>query len=669
MKMTLSVKNQSIETSGLPKDYREALCEYIWNGYEAHATEVRLSYAINAIGEGLDSISISDNGDGINYNDLSDTFGSFLVSQKNTLSLKAKTKANKGKGRFSFSVFSSLAIWETCYKEAGKFKTYSIKLSDTNKQDLNYDDLPQENLQGATGTTVTFYNIQSLYHPAQMSFDSLEDYLLTEFAWFLYLHKNQHYKLIVNGQEIDYTKHINEKFSKSIKHTIKDKTFDINLIVWNNKIKEKFCCYFMTANDVLSSVDTTTFNRNTVDFNHSVFIKSTFFDNFSNVTFADNEQLELGKTDEYYSIIKILKSTVQKIIFEQLSVYMATKADSEIQKMINERKTFPYFPDDDYGQLRKKDLIRVTKEIYCAEPKIFYKLSDLQEKSLLAFLNLLLSSEERENVLSIIEQIIELSPEQRKNFANLLQKTKLEYILDTIHFVESRYEVIEILKTLIYDLTKFTNERDHIQKIIEQHFWLFGEQYHLASADVSMQKALESYLNILYGAATPETPLSPDEEENRRMDIFLCNSRKTENSFGNFLEENIIVELKAPKVPLSIKVLRQIDDYRRFICRQPQFTSIHRKWKFIAVCKEVDDEVKAKYKTFEDKGKPGLVDMYDNFEVYALCWDDIFKSFDLRHAYILDKLKLDRDSLSVKVLQSDANRETADRLTKTAVGL
>ena len=126
MKMTLSVKNQSIETSGLPKDFREALCEYIWNGFEANATEVDLSYVENATGAGLDSISITDNGDGINHSTLSDTFGSFLVSQKNTLSLKAKTKANKGKGRFSFSVFSSLAKWKTCYNDNGTLKKYTI---------------------------------------------------------------------------------------------------------------------------------------------------------------------------------------------------------------------------------------------------------------------------------------------------------------------------------------------------------------------------------------------------------------------------------------------------------------------------------------------------------------------------------------------------------------
>ena len=68
--MSLSVKNQSIDSSGITKDYKEAICEYIWNGFEANATEVRISNTPNEC-DGLNTISISDNGDGINYNNLS----------------------------------------------------------------------------------------------------------------------------------------------------------------------------------------------------------------------------------------------------------------------------------------------------------------------------------------------------------------------------------------------------------------------------------------------------------------------------------------------------------------------------------------------------------------------------------------------------------------------
>ena len=127
MIMPLSVKNQSVESSGITKDYKEALCEYVWNGFEANATEVRISYTLGQM-EGIDSVIVSDNGSGINYNELSDTFGAFLTSQKNNFSLKLKSKSNKGKGRFSFTAFSSLVKWETNYIDEGVLKTYTITL-------------------------------------------------------------------------------------------------------------------------------------------------------------------------------------------------------------------------------------------------------------------------------------------------------------------------------------------------------------------------------------------------------------------------------------------------------------------------------------------------------------------------------------------------------------
>ena len=53
---------------------------------------------------------------------------------------------------------------------------------------------------------------------------------------------------------------------------------------------------------------------------------------------------------------------------------MSGKADEIIDKMINERKTFPVFKDEKYDQLRKQDLINVTKELYCLDSRIFYYL-------------------------------------------------------------------------------------------------------------------------------------------------------------------------------------------------------------------------------------------------------------------------------------------------------
>ena len=666
MIIPVSVKNQSIDSSGITSDYKAAISEYIWNGFEANATKVSIEYTHNEA-FGVKELIIKDNGEGINYNELGETFGAFLASKKNLLSLQMKSKANKGKGRFSFIAFSNNAEWHTVYKDNDVYKEYDIAMSSDKKEVIDCSE-PQLSEQNATGTEVRFFNINTLT-VENMSFEVIESALLKDFAWFLYLYKNKDAEIIVNGEKIDYKKYINTDLSEKVMVTIDGYRFEINLIVWQESISEKFCCYYFDEKNILKGKRTTTFNHNTINFNHSVFVKSDFFDDKENVI-DDYEDTHLFESRDEKKILKKLHKEIQKLIEKKISVYLSDKAEEAVEAMITERKTFPNFSDDVYGQMRKNDLKRVTKEIFKLEPLIFHKLKQIQEKSLLGFLNLLLSSEERENVLTIIEQVVELSPQQRADFSMILKKTSLENIIDTIKFIEDRYKVIELLKSIVYDLTKFANERDHVQKIVERHFWLFGEQYNLASADQRMQKALEQYRNILYGEEDVTAELNPDAENERRMDIFLCNTRNVETTFETTQEENIVVELKAPRVPLTKKVLRQVEDYMDYVRRQPQFNSELRKWKFIAVCKEVDDYVKSQYKAFEDKGKVGLVFQVDNCEVYALTWDDIFKSFEIKHKPMLERLKYDRERVANELMAAVSDtegREKADTLTEIAV--
>ena len=668
MIIPVSVKNQSIDSSGITSDYKAAISEYIWNGFEANAKKVSIEYTLNEA-YGVKELIIKDNGDGINYDELRETFGAFLTSKKNLLSLQMKSKANKGKGRFSFIAFSSNAEWHTVYKDNNVYKEYDINMSSDKKEVIECSE-PQLSDRQETGTEVKFTNINTLT-AENMGFEIIEPALLKDFAWFLYLYKNKNVEIVVNDEKIDYEKYINIELSEKYIVTIEGYRFEINLVVWQESISEKFCCYYFDGRNVLKGNRTTTFNRNTINFNHSVFVKSEFFDDKENVTGdQDDTQINMFESPDEKKILKKLHKEIQMLIEKKISVYLSDKAEEAVEAMITERKTFPEFPDDVYGQMRKNDLKKVTKEIFKLEPLIFHKLKHIQEKSLLGFLNLLLSSEERENVLTIIEQVVELSPQQRNDFSMILKKTSLENIIDTIKFIEDRYKVIEVLKNIVYDLTKFANERDHVQKIVERHFWLFGEQYNLASADQRMQKALDRYRNILYGEEDVTAKLNSDAENERRMDIFLCNTRNIETTFETTLEENIVVELKAPRVLLTKKVLRQVEDYMDYVKRQPQFNSELRKWKFIAVCKEVDDYVKSQYKAFEDKGKVGLVFQVDNCEIYALTWDDIFKSFEIKHKPMLERLKYDRERVANELMAevSDTEgREKADTLTKIAV--
>lgn len=359
MQLSLSVKDKSIETSGITKDYKEALCEFIWNSFEANATEVEISYTKNEL-SGINTISISDNGDGIVYEDIEDTFGTFLASKKDSLSLM-KSKANKGKGRFSFTAIANEATWKTVYKRGNNYLLFNIFLSNSNKNLVDYND-PKISDEKKTGTTITLSNINDLL-PDNISMQHIEDTLLREYAWFLYLNKNYDYRIIVNGEKLDYSKYINVELSQEKTIIIEDYSFSLNLIVWLDKIKEKYCSYYLDSSDTVKGKDTTTFNRNTMNYNHSMFVCSEFFNHLDDISLDSiSTQTEFNLSIDDQRILKKLKKEIHNLIQNNLRDYMSGKADEIIDKMINERKTFPVFKDEKYDQLRKQDLINVTKE-------------------------------------------------------------------------------------------------------------------------------------------------------------------------------------------------------------------------------------------------------------------------------------------------------------------
>ena len=89
-------------------------------------------------------------------------------------------------------------------------------------------------------------------------------------------------------------------------------------------------------------------------------------------------------------------------------------------------------------------------------------------------------------------------------------------------------------------------------------------------------------------------------------------------------------------------------------------------WTGIQDCyQDMAKDVKAKYDTFKDRGKLGLVNITENYEIYALTWDDVFKSFEISHSFCLDKLKLDRDEIisKIKLSSEEKSKETVDKLT------
>ena len=138
---------------------------------------------------------------------------------------------------------------------------------------------------------------------------------------------------------------------------------------------------------------------------------------------------------------------------------------------------------------------------------------------------------------------------------------------------------------------------------------------------------------------------------------------------SNLIEENIIVELKRPCIEIGITQYRQIEDYFRLIKDEPQFNSQLRCWKFIIVGKTINKEVKEKYKSFEHFNKKFLTNKVENFEIYVMTWDDVFKSFELTHYYVLEKLDFDKKAIQQEIDLIKADKIGVNLITKKALAL
>ena len=576
-------------------------------------------------------------------------------------------KGKKGKGRFSFKAFATEAEWITRYlNEDQKLMQYSIKIDirDLSKYEVS-EELELDQTLYSPGTDVKFTNINKLSTDSFVDV-SFTEYIAQQYAWFLCLNKSMGYAVKLNGVEFAYDHLIACEEEKPF--DIYGIHFDVTYIRWNKNIGDKFYFYMMNSNLHENFKELTSFNNNTIDFYHSVYVKSSYFNDF---VFEQDPSPRLDdKPNQSDKVYKKLK--------RELKTYLETKQKefiSEIAstKLINTYEALGILPrvrSNRYDEARRLDLIETIKQIYIVQPKIFIGLKPEQGKVLVGFLNLLLDTDERDRIIEIIEGIVSLTEEERVQFVKTLRSTSFGNINRVVNMIRNRLEVIECLKMLVYDLEKFTNERNHIQKIIEQNYWLFGESYHLVSADVTFERLLSKYLYALDGEPKPDIIQIDNQEANRRPDIFMCRNHKVNDAkSSSMLEENIIVELKRPSVTIGIKQYRQIEDYLRLIKNEPQFSSQSRLWKFYVVSAAIDDDIKSKYESFKSQNKRYLVYFEGNYEIYALSWDDVFQEFYYKHDYMLSKFSFSKESIKAEIENVRKDAEGSKTLTQRILSL
>ena len=587
-KRKVNITNNSISNT-VTKDVNKAICEYLWNGFDANASQLSIKYTKNAFN--ITSLEIQDNGEGIDRSSLQETFGCFQDSQKlHTYQWSSQVKGKKGKGRYSFNCFASKANWLTVYKDKeSHYIRHKITIKKGDNQ--NYDDNEQETKSSSvkrTGTTVSFSDINL---PSDF-FDSevFLDYLKKEFAVFLFLNKAQNKEILINGEKLDYEDVIEDSDNKVIQIEGERTTFYFNVtyIRWKEKMKENYSMYFLDSSQTEKYEKTTTFNNKDTKFHHSLYISSDYFNHFADNATGEKNLFGADNTSPKDKVFKTLVKKLKRFLEEKQKKYVAEVASKKLLVKYQSKGIIRQ-PQNDYDKILVEDLKKTISAMYEVQPKIFTNLQDDQAKTLVGVVELLLQTDKREDLISIMESVVKLSDDERHNLASVLKTTDLSRITDTIRLIQNRIRTISALKVAVNPANGM-NEVDDLQKLIEQSFWIFGEEYNIVTqAEPDFNQALMEYLDKLYDTVpgTSKSNYSKDKIEhpdvNKEMDLFAFRQ-----NVQNSIIDNIVVELKHPKVKLGEKELSQVKTYMNVIMSDSRFNASNMRWKFYLVGNDFD---------------------------------------------------------------------------------
>jgi hypothetical protein len=658
------MRKVEITTPGIVKalrryDYKQAISEYVWNGFDAKASEVQIWFHSNEIGN-ISEVRIVDNGYGIPKEELKVKFLPFFESEKEIdPNLRRNTSAVHGKngvGRLTFFHFASAATWQTIYETDGEKYEYEIYVDSENLNIYDSSEISPTH-SSTTGTEVTFTGIHTI---TAHNFESdIAEFLMKEFGWFLELNSAKSYSLKLNGVPLDYSSMKGDE--DSFVFNPNGTTFDIRYIRWEERQNREYSrYYFIGSDDEERGKKTTTLNNKGDHFYHSVYIKSSYFDNLANIGWTEEEI-----KDEYQgsffdiktdSIFKDLMEVVDLFLKEKRRPFLRAYTDHLISDF-RSNGAFPKFGQTEWDKIRRKQLEDVIREMYQIEPRIFSRLNTEQKKIFTHFLNLIIDDGEMDRLLDILGEVVDLRPEDRGDLAEILKTSRLSNIIKTIQLIEDRYTTIEQLKALVFNPELKANERDHIQKFVEKHYWIFGEQYHLVTAaEPKFEEALRRYVHYLRDEVSEVQIDHPDKY--KEMDIFMVRWDVRDDIISN-----VVAELKHPRIHLGKKQLDQVHTYMGVILKQEKFNAPNMFWEFYLVGKRFDQSgyIEGQLENAQAHGEKSLVFKTSRYKIYIKKWSEIFTEFEIRHNFLNQQLKLQREKLIVEGDNADEIVELANQ--------
>lgn len=190
------------------------------------------------------------------------------------------------------------------------------------------------------------------------------------FLGYIELKRQQGCKLYVDNKELDNSKVIKDRDIRQ--YAYNNITYDVTFCRWNRKLNKEFSkYYYIDSNGIEQYKENTTLNNKGDKFYHSVYIKSSLFNEF-NFEETSEQVVCIGNT-RHSDDFKYIKKKVDKLLREKRNPFIKEYTKTYLSEL-NKNGAYPQYKDTLFDEYRKEALDSMISSIFYAEPKCILQL-------------------------------------------------------------------------------------------------------------------------------------------------------------------------------------------------------------------------------------------------------------------------------------------------------
>ncbi|ARJ65036.1 hypothetical protein WV31_04850 [Magnetospirillum sp. ME-1] len=601
-----------------------AISELIWNAYDADATEVRVQLEEGQLTQ-LGTIRVIDNGTGIPLVTVEALFQKLGGSWKKLATKTSRGRpihGEKGQGRFKAFALGETVAW-TSSNGGQKFTIFG------RKTDLKRFQLSEPII--ATSSQGCMVEIRDVVNDFEIwASNGFADRVRDVFA--LQLYDDPNFRIVYDGVEVDAREAIEAvtPYPISVSQPGGD-TYEatLEIVEWKKPVDRRlmlclpgrFSFYEMAPGIQARG------------FEFTAYLTAEHFQALADDNTEGLVELDVGSN--------LLIDAAKARLREHFRSREAERSRDKIQEWV-ENKIYPYegaaADPIEVNERQLFDVVALNLADYSAE---FEKSPPKQKKLVLQLIKAAIETGAG-NLLSILEQVIDLPKARQDELADLLRKTSLTAVINAAKAVTDRLEFLRALQLLVFapQSKRQLLERSQLHRIIAQETWVFGEQYNLMNDDEDLTSVLRSHLGLLGDDRADPAPSAPVLDADGKaaiVDLMLSCRVPTPTDDER---KHLVVELKRPSQPLNEDVLGQIKKYAKTVALDERFKHSKVEWDFVAVSNRFtsDAELEAR-----QAGKPrGLIlELEDpiRVRVWAKTWGEIIQEAEGRLTFYKRRLE------------------------------